>query len=400
MLRRFLTAAERRRRSTPNPLLPHWSRSSSRWSSSGCSSSPSRSASSPTSRRRSPSAPPRSRAGSRRPRPSRPRPTPSWPSSSSSSARRSTRPRGSARRPASRAAAIVAEMREQAQTEAGRIVEHGKAQIEAERQQAVASLRAEVGCPGHRPSPAGSSGSPSTTRPPRQSPVVPSSASSTRARAPADSARLRRLDGTGSRQRERGRADGLLRRRHPVGAARALGRGARRRERELAGRLGASSRAGRPDRRRPLRARRRCPTRAPAAPGPHRRLADPPRRGRTWCASSSAARSTSVARAGRGAAVSQRWASARDLGDALEHLGVEIAVRGGRATPGRPARGRAVRLRPAGQRQTPSCATRCRDPAAPSTTSRRCCADLLEGKVLAGDRAARRAVDDRAPTAP
>ncbi len=42
-------------------------------------------------------------------------------------------------------AAIVAEMREQAQTEATRIVEHGKAQIEAERQQAVTSLRAEVG---------------------------------------------------------------------------------------------------------------------------------------------------------------------------------------------------------------------------------------------------------------
>ena len=42
-------------------------------------------------------------------------------------------------------AQIVAEMREQAQTEASRIVEHGKTQIEAERQQAVASLRAEVG---------------------------------------------------------------------------------------------------------------------------------------------------------------------------------------------------------------------------------------------------------------
>jgi F-type H+-transporting ATPase subunit b len=42
-------------------------------------------------------------------------------------------------------AAIIAEMREQAQTESARIVEHGKAQIEAERQQAVASLRAEVG---------------------------------------------------------------------------------------------------------------------------------------------------------------------------------------------------------------------------------------------------------------
>ena len=36
-------------------------------------------------------------------------------------------------------------MREQAQSEASRIVEHGKAQIEAERQAAVASLRTEVG---------------------------------------------------------------------------------------------------------------------------------------------------------------------------------------------------------------------------------------------------------------
>src|SRR5919107_1746073 len=42
-------------------------------------------------------------------------------------------------------AAIVAEMRETAQAESARIVEHGKAQIEAERQQAVTSLRAEVG---------------------------------------------------------------------------------------------------------------------------------------------------------------------------------------------------------------------------------------------------------------
>lgn len=42
-------------------------------------------------------------------------------------------------------AAIVAEMREQAQAEATRIVEHGKVQIEAERQQAITSLRSEVG---------------------------------------------------------------------------------------------------------------------------------------------------------------------------------------------------------------------------------------------------------------
>lgn len=42
-------------------------------------------------------------------------------------------------------AVIVSEMREQAQAEASRIVEHGKTQIEAERQQAVNSLRVEVG---------------------------------------------------------------------------------------------------------------------------------------------------------------------------------------------------------------------------------------------------------------
>jgi F-type H+-transporting ATPase subunit b len=42
-------------------------------------------------------------------------------------------------------AQIVSEMREKAQEESSRIIEHGKAQIQAERQQAVTSLRAEVG---------------------------------------------------------------------------------------------------------------------------------------------------------------------------------------------------------------------------------------------------------------
>jgi F-type H+-transporting ATPase subunit b len=42
-------------------------------------------------------------------------------------------------------AQIVSEMRDQAQAESTRIVEHGKTQIEAERQQAITSLRAEVG---------------------------------------------------------------------------------------------------------------------------------------------------------------------------------------------------------------------------------------------------------------
>ena len=40
---------------------------------------------------------------------------------------------------------IVAEAREQAQVESRRIVDHGHAQLEAERKQALASLRAEVG---------------------------------------------------------------------------------------------------------------------------------------------------------------------------------------------------------------------------------------------------------------
>src|SRR6476619_7948150 len=42
-------------------------------------------------------------------------------------------------------AQIVAEMRETAQAEAARIVDNGKNQVAAERQQAVASLRSEVG---------------------------------------------------------------------------------------------------------------------------------------------------------------------------------------------------------------------------------------------------------------
>lgn len=42
-------------------------------------------------------------------------------------------------------AAIIAELRAQAQSEAARIVEHAHTQIEAERQQAITSLRAEVG---------------------------------------------------------------------------------------------------------------------------------------------------------------------------------------------------------------------------------------------------------------
>ena len=42
-------------------------------------------------------------------------------------------------------AAIIAEMRKQAQQESERILKHGRAQLEAERSQAITSLRTEVG---------------------------------------------------------------------------------------------------------------------------------------------------------------------------------------------------------------------------------------------------------------
>src|SRR3954451_1178500 len=42
-------------------------------------------------------------------------------------------------------AAIIAEMRKQAQQESERILKHGRAQLEAERAQAIAALRTEVG---------------------------------------------------------------------------------------------------------------------------------------------------------------------------------------------------------------------------------------------------------------
>lgn len=42
-------------------------------------------------------------------------------------------------------AAIIAEAREEAQTEANRIIENGHAQLEADRQQALAQLRSEIG---------------------------------------------------------------------------------------------------------------------------------------------------------------------------------------------------------------------------------------------------------------
>ena len=92
-----------------------------------------------------PSAPPRSRAACSRPRRPSSRPRRLSSSTRRSSPRPAPRLPASARRPASRAPLIVAEMRSQAQAEASRITEAAQKQIEAERQQAVVSLRSEVG---------------------------------------------------------------------------------------------------------------------------------------------------------------------------------------------------------------------------------------------------------------
>ena len=93
-------------------------------------------------------------------------------------------------------AAIVVEMREQAQTEASRIVDHGKAQIEAERQQAVTSLGPRS-APSPRPLRVASWASPSMTTRVR---VGSSSVSSPTSR-PAPRARTDGLPWSVSRRR-------------------------------------------------------------------------------------------------------------------------------------------------------------------------------------------------------
>ena len=136
----------RRERSTSSTRSSRtWSRSSCRWSCSACSSSPSRSGSCRTSRRRSRSAPTAIEGGLKAAETKQ--------AEADAKLAELEKQLADARHEAARireeareqGAQIVAEMREQAQTESSRIVEHGKAQIEAERQQAVTSLRAEVG---------------------------------------------------------------------------------------------------------------------------------------------------------------------------------------------------------------------------------------------------------------
>ncbi len=63
---------------------------------------------------------------------------PSWPTPG-------TRPPGCARKPGRHGAQIKAELREQGEAEKQRLIDAASAQIEADRQQALASLRAEVG---------------------------------------------------------------------------------------------------------------------------------------------------------------------------------------------------------------------------------------------------------------
>ena len=120
-----------------------------------------------TSRRRTPSAPPRSRAGCSRPKRPSSRPQAAleqYQAQLTEARAEAARIREEARE---QGAAIVAEMRGQAQTEAARITEAAHKQIEAERQQAVVSLRPRWAvCPPTWP--AGSWASPCTRRPARR----------------------------------------------------------------------------------------------------------------------------------------------------------------------------------------------------------------------------------------
>ena len=332
------------------------SRSSFRWSSSACCSSRSRSGSSRTSRRPSPTGRPRSRAACRRPRPSRPRPTPSWPSSSKQLAdarHEAARIREEARE---QGAAIIAEMREQAQTEAARIVEHAHTQIEAERQQAVTSLRAEVGIAGHRRSPVASSGSPSTTRLARAASSSASSPTSRPAGRPAGTEH----------------ADAWRLRRVPPRADRGSG---------LGDRAAARTRSQVGDDLFGVAAR---PAREPRpAPGGHRRVGRRRRPSRACSAAVFAEQGRpGVARPrGRRRRVGAGPPAATSA-DALEHLGVVAVVRGAEQT------GKADALEDelfAFERlvsRQPRAARRALGPGPQRRgQARACCADLLDGKV-------------------
>ena len=103
-------------------------------------------------------------------------------------------------------------------------------------------------------------------------------------------------------------------------------------------------------------------------------------------------------RAGRPRPPALRWASQRRPGHragAPRRRGAGEVRRRGRR--GRPARGRAVRLRPAGRGQPRRCATRSRTRLGRSTDKRGLVRSLLEGKVARRLAAAGRAGGERCP---
>ena len=159
---RQLRSSRRRRGATRSCRTPTSSSSASSPSSS--SSSSSARCSSRVSRRRWRSAPRRSRAASSGPRRLRPRRSGRCEEYRASSPRPGTRRPGSARRRRREGAQIKAELREEAQAEARRIIEAAQAQIEADRQAGVhpAPRARSAVCPSSWP--AASSASPSRTR--------------------------------------------------------------------------------------------------------------------------------------------------------------------------------------------------------------------------------------------
>ena len=255
-------------------------------------------------------------------------------------------------------AQIVAEMREQAQAEATRIVDHGKTQIEAERQQAVTSLRAEVGSPGDRPR-----RSHRRREPGRRGSPEP------RGRALPRRPRERRLD----QHRERGQLMAIALRGASADALAAL---TSELESTLRGRRGRE-----PHRRRPVHGLVGCCA-------PSRRL----RRVATDVSVDAAAKAGLVSEIFGGkvdqvsldllaSAVGRRWTVSRDLADVLEHLSEVAIVRSAGDDSGRLA-DELFALRPGRQRQPRRCATRCPTRSRSQDDKAALVRALLEGKAL------------------
>ena len=255
-------------------------------------------------------------------------------------------------------ASIVAEMRGQAQAEAARITESAKRQVDAERQQAVVSLRQEVGALSTT-SPARSSASRSRTRCARTA----SSTGSWPSSRPATSSPRR------SPPRVR-TPDARLVTGFGQGGAGGVRRRARRRPR-----VGHASR----------RSCSRSPASSTAAPRCVGRWPTPPVRGPTRPglarAAASAARSVRPPPAWSPSVAGQRWSAERDLADTLESLAVQACSRRPSASAASTGSRTSCSASSGSSPATPGCATP--SPAATPTAPARptLVHGLLEGKA-------------------